>query len=176
LKRLPSIGGIDFRLQRVRKRLARLGSFSAAARVRSSTPSSVTRQIDALEESLGTTLFVRSTRMVRLTDAGRLLLERAAPILAPRDRSIATVAALIATGAFEELPAHLRRAETNGVKREELAALITHLAFYAGFLAAITASAIAHQTLTQATGKSAWTRAFALHAGRRGTMPSGVKV
>jgi DNA-binding transcriptional LysR family regulator len=60
---------------------ARLGSFSAVARVRSSTPSSVTRQIDALEQSLGTTLFVRSTRMVRLTDAGRLLLERAAPIL-----------------------------------------------------------------------------------------------
>lgn len=77
------------------------------------------------------------------------------PDLAPRDRSIATVAALIATGAFEELPAHLRRAEANGLRREELAALITHLAFYVGFPSAITASAIADQTLTQASGKSA---------------------
>jgi 4-carboxymuconolactone decarboxylase len=76
------------------------------------------------------------------------------PDLAPRDRSIATVAALIARGAFEELPAHLRRAESNGVRREELSALITHLAFYVGFPAAITASAIAHQTLTQKAGHS----------------------
>ena len=75
------------------------------------------------------------------------------PDLAPRDRSIVTVAALIATAAFEELPAHLRRAETNGVRREELSALITHLAFYVGFPAAITASAIADQTLAQVTGE-----------------------
>lgn len=67
--------------------------------------------------------------------------------LAPRDRSIATVAALIATGAFEELPAHLRRAEQNGVTKQELSALITHLAFYVGFPRAITASAVAQRTL-----------------------------
>ncbi|WP_024510369.1 LysR family transcriptional regulator [Bradyrhizobium sp. ARR65] len=60
---------------------ARAGSFSAAARARGSTPSSVTRQIDALEEHLGAALFIRSTRMVRLTEAGRLLLDRASPIL-----------------------------------------------------------------------------------------------
>ncbi|HLG80549.1 MAG TPA: carboxymuconolactone decarboxylase family protein [Bradyrhizobium sp.] len=67
--------------------------------------------------------------------------------LAPRDRSIATIAALIATGAFEELPAHLRRAGENGVTREELSALITHLAFYVGFPQAITASAVAQRTV-----------------------------
>ena len=60
---------------------ARAGSFSAAARARASTPSSVARQVDALEALLGVALFIRSTRMVRLTDAGRLLLDRASPVL-----------------------------------------------------------------------------------------------
>jgi 4-carboxymuconolactone decarboxylase len=48
---------------------------------------------------------------------------------------------------WNDLPAHLRRAVTNGVTREELAATITHLAFYAGFPAAISASVAAHATL-----------------------------
>ncbi|MBJ9589086.1 MULTISPECIES: carboxymuconolactone decarboxylase family protein [Burkholderia] len=69
------------------------------------------------------------------------------PALSPRDRSLVTVAALIAGGHLDELPAHLRRALTNGVTREELAAAITHLAFYAGFPAAISASAAAQATL-----------------------------
>ena len=69
------------------------------------------------------------------------------PALAPRDRSLITVAALIAGGHTDELPAHLRRARGNGVTCEELAAAITHLAFYVGFPAAITASAIAQATL-----------------------------
>jgi 4-carboxymuconolactone decarboxylase len=60
--------------------------------------------------------------------------------LSPRDRSIATVAALVALYRPEQLPAHLRRACDNGVTRDELAALITHVAFYAGFPAAISAS------------------------------------
>jgi 4-carboxymuconolactone decarboxylase len=46
------------------------------------------------------------------------------------------------------LPAHLHRAIANGVTRIELPALITHLAFYAGFPAAITASAIASATVS----------------------------
>jgi 4-carboxymuconolactone decarboxylase len=70
------------------------------------------------------------------------------PALSPRDRSIATVAALIALYRPEKLPAHLQRARANGVTRDELAALITHLAFYAGFPAAISASAIAARTVT----------------------------
>jgi 4-carboxymuconolactone decarboxylase len=67
--------------------------------------------------------------------------------LSPRDRSLATVAALVAMYRPDELPAHLRRAVQNGVSRAELSALITHLAFYAGFPAAISASVIAHDTL-----------------------------
>ncbi|RQR97813.1 carboxymuconolactone decarboxylase family protein [Burkholderia sp. Bp8991] len=69
------------------------------------------------------------------------------PALSSRDRSLVTVAALIAGGHLDELPAHLRRALANGVTREELAATITHLAFYAGFPAAISASAAAQATL-----------------------------
>ena len=72
--------------------------------------------------------------------------------LSKRDRSLATVAVLIATGHAEELPAHLRRAIENSVTRTELSGLITHLAFYAGFPAAITASAIANATLGTSEG------------------------
>jgi 4-carboxymuconolactone decarboxylase len=69
------------------------------------------------------------------------------PALGVRERSIATVAALITSGAFNELPAHLKRAIANGVTRNELSALITHLAFYAGFPHAISAAAVAQATL-----------------------------
>lgn len=67
--------------------------------------------------------------------------------LSKRDRSLVTVSALIALGAADELPAHLRRAIENGVTKVELSGLITHLAFYAGFPAAISASACAAETL-----------------------------
>jgi 4-carboxymuconolactone decarboxylase len=69
------------------------------------------------------------------------------PALSMRDRSLITVAALIAGGHLDELPAHLRRATNNGVTHDELAAAITHLAFYVGFPAAISASAVAQATL-----------------------------
>jgi 4-carboxymuconolactone decarboxylase len=69
------------------------------------------------------------------------------PDLAPRDRSLVTIAALVALGHAEELPAHLKRGLANGLTRTELAAAITHLAFYAGFPAAITASAHAQAAL-----------------------------
>lgn len=68
------------------------------------------------------------------------------PALSLRDRSLVTVAALIAGGHLDELPAHLRRAVSNALTQEELSAAITHLAFYAGFPAAISASAAAHDT------------------------------
>jgi len=61
--------------------VVRAGSFSGAARRRNVTPSAIVRQIDTLETDLGTPLFVRSTRALALTDAGRLAYERAQPIL-----------------------------------------------------------------------------------------------
>lgn len=69
------------------------------------------------------------------------------PGLTKRDRSLVTVAALVALHAFEEMPAHLRRGIENGVTKQEFSELITHLAFYAGFPAAISASVRAAETL-----------------------------
>jgi 4-carboxymuconolactone decarboxylase len=66
--------------------------------------------------------------------------------LAPRDRSLITIACLIALNHANELPAHLRRGVENGITEAELSEVITHLAFYAGFPAAITASAYANAT------------------------------
>jgi 4-carboxymuconolactone decarboxylase len=77
------------------------------------------------------------------------------PDLSKRDRSLVTVAALVALGKSDELPAHLHRAIANGVTQTELSGLITHLAFYAGFPAAITASAITQQALHQNAGQDA---------------------
>lgn len=61
--------------------VAREGSFSGAGRRRGRTPSSIGRQIDTLEEYLDTPLFLRSTRLLTLTDAGEALLVRARQIL-----------------------------------------------------------------------------------------------
>ena len=58
-----------------------------------------------------------------------------------------TLAALVAMPRLDELPAHLHRAVEHGVTHEEISALITHLGFYAGFPAAISASATARDTL-----------------------------
>jgi 4-carboxymuconolactone decarboxylase len=67
--------------------------------------------------------------------------------LSKRDRSLITVAAIVALHRPEVLAAHLVRARENGVTKQELSEAITHLAFYAGFPAAISASAIATETL-----------------------------
>ncbi|KHN63192.1 LysR family transcriptional regulator [Dickeya fangzhongdai] len=61
--------------------VARENSFSGAGRRRGRTPSSIGRQIDALEAHLDTPLFLRSTRHLTLTDAGEALLIRARQIL-----------------------------------------------------------------------------------------------
>ncbi len=55
------------------------------------------------------------------------------PDLAPRDRSLVTVSALIASGQVAQLPSHLNRAMDNGLTEAQAAEAITHLAFYAGW-------------------------------------------
>jgi len=67
------------------------------------------------------------------------------PGLSKRDRSLITVAALVATGREKQLEGHLGRALANGVSKDELSELITHLAFYAGWPAAMTAALIAKE-------------------------------
>ena len=65
------------------------------------------------------------------------------PGLAPRDRSIVTLAALIARNQSIEMPYHFNRALDNGVKPREISEIITHLAFYAGWANAMSAVAVA---------------------------------
>jgi len=67
------------------------------------------------------------------------------PQLSKRDRSLIVCATLIATYRPEQLRGHLQRALFNGVTKEELAEVITHLAFYAGWPAAMTAANIARE-------------------------------
>ena len=55
------------------------------------------------------------------------------PELSARDRSLVTVAVLISTGKTAQLEGHVGRALDNGVRPGEIAELVTHLAFYAGW-------------------------------------------
>lgn len=59
--------------------------------------------------------------------------------LSKRDRSLVTVSALVALYRLEQLPFHLAAALENGLSRGELAEMLTHLAFYAGWPAAASA-------------------------------------
>jgi 4-carboxymuconolactone decarboxylase len=55
------------------------------------------------------------------------------PGLAPRDRSLVTVSALIASGQVAQVTYHLNRAMDNGLTQAQAAEALTHLAFYAGW-------------------------------------------
>ena len=67
------------------------------------------------------------------------------PELSPRDRSLVTVAALIAGGNAEQLTFHLQYAKDNGLTETELIETITHTAFYAGWPKAFSAIGVAKQ-------------------------------
>lgn len=71
------------------------------------------------------------------------------PGLSKRDRSLITVATLVANYRTNELPFHLERALENGVTKDELTELITHLAFYAGWPTANTAVEIARKVFAE---------------------------
>ena len=72
------------------------------------------------------------------------------PGLSPRDRSLVTVAGLVALYRTNELAPHLKRALANGVSRDELVEAITHLAFYSGWPTAVTALRIARGAFDEA--------------------------
>ena len=86
-----------------------------------------------------------SPKLVQLTDDVLFgdVWERAE--LSKRDRSLVTVAALIAGGNSEQLPFHLQRAKENGVTEAELIETITHLAFYSGWPKAMSAITVAKE-------------------------------
>jgi 4-carboxymuconolactone decarboxylase len=71
------------------------------------------------------------------------------PDLSPRDRSIITVAALIARNQTIEMPCHFNLALDNGLKPGELSEIITHLAFYSGWGNAISAVTAAKDVFTE---------------------------
>ena len=64
--------------------------------------------------------------------------------LSPRDRSLITCASLMTQGA-PQLEAHLKMAKQNGVTKDEIVELITHLAFYAGWPKAWSAFTLAKE-------------------------------
>ena len=71
------------------------------------------------------------------------------PGLSKRDRSLITVATLLALGREKQLDGHLARALQNGVTQDEIGELITHLAFYAGWPAAMTAALVAKEVFAK---------------------------
>jgi 4-carboxymuconolactone decarboxylase len=71
------------------------------------------------------------------------------PGLKKRDRSLITVATLVALNRTEQLRGHLERALGNGVTKDEIAELITHLAFYSGWPTAMSAALVAKEVFEQ---------------------------
>jgi 4-carboxymuconolactone decarboxylase len=69
--------------------------------------------------------------------------------LSRRDRSLVTVAALVALYRGNELPFHLKTALDNGLTPEELKQAITHLAFYTGWPNAMTAMSLLKQIVEE---------------------------
>jgi 4-carboxymuconolactone decarboxylase len=69
--------------------------------------------------------------------------------LSKRDRSLITVAALLALNRPDQLRFHLGRAIENGVEEQELIEAITHLAFYAGWPSAMSAMTIAKELFSK---------------------------
>jgi len=65
--------------------------------------------------------------------------------LSPRDRSLTTITALISGGNFEQLPYHLKKGKENGLTQNDIAEVITHLAFYIGWPKAWSAFNIAKE-------------------------------
>ena len=71
------------------------------------------------------------------------------PGLKKRDRSLITVAALVAMNRTEQLRGHLERALGNGVTEDEIVEIITHMAFYSGWPTAMSAALLAKEVFEQ---------------------------
>ena len=69
------------------------------------------------------------------------------PGLAPRDRSLVTVSALIATGQVAQITYHLNRAMDNGLTKEEAGEVVGQLAFYAGWPNAFSAAPVVKEVI-----------------------------
>ncbi|TAJ25702.1 MAG: carboxymuconolactone decarboxylase family protein [Reyranella sp.] len=75
------------------------------------------------------------------------------PGLNKRDRSLITVASLVAMNRTEQLRGHVARALDNGVTRDEIAEIITHMAFYSGWPTAMSAAGVAKEVFEEGEKK-----------------------
>ncbi|MCS4504595.1 hypothetical protein KBTX_03760 [wastewater metagenome] len=75
------------------------------------------------------------------------------PALEPRERSLVTVSALIAAGHVEQIPFHLNRAMDNGLTKDEASAMLSHLAFYAGWPNVFSALPVARDVFESRKGE-----------------------
>src|SRR5256885_392680 len=98
---------LDVRRLRVLREVAVRGSFSAAADALAYTQSAISQQIAALEREAGTTLVERNARGVRLTDAGRALVEHADAILARLSDAEAELEAIAGLRRLARVPREL---------------------------------------------------------------------
>ena len=71
------------------------------------------------------------------------------PGLSKRDRSLITVASLIALYRTDQLRGHLGRALDNGVTKDEISEIITHMAFYGGWPTAANAAQVAKEVFAE---------------------------
>ena len=71
------------------------------------------------------------------------------PNLSKRDRSLMVIASLVSTYRPEQLKGHIARGLDNGLTRDEIAEIITHLAFYSGWPASMTAANILKEVLEE---------------------------
>jgi 4-carboxymuconolactone decarboxylase len=80
------------------------------------------------------------------------------PALAPRDRGLVTISALIASGQVAQIPYHLGRAMDNGLTTSEAGEIVTHIAFYAGWPNAFSAAPVVKDVLEKRRNPSAGSR------------------
>jgi 4-carboxymuconolactone decarboxylase len=121
------------------------GGFASMAHAQTPTPPTGAPQPSRAQQLMGAT----APKLAELTDNVLYGDIWAWPQLSPRDRSLVTVAALIAMNRPDQLRSHLAIARRNGVTEEELVETITHLAFYAGWPNAVSAVAVARDVFAK---------------------------
>ena len=114
---------LDVRRLRLLREVALRGTIAAAADALGFTPSAVSQQLSTLERESATTLLERSGRGVRLTDAGRLLVERTGPVLVALEEARAALEV-----SRQEVVGDLRVAASGSVARALVVPVVAEVA------------------------------------------------
>src|SRR5215813_7347610 len=120
--------------------------------IRSNVPPPITQQPDRQAEPASAAAKLLgdfAPKLVQLTEDVLFADVWERKELSKRDRSLITVAALVALNRPDQLRFHLGRAVDNGVRAEELIEAITHLAFYSGWPNAMTAMTIGKELFSK---------------------------